>query len=139
MNIKVLFVTLMIAVIAVACGSSDKKQNDPVLLDGTSWVLVMLNDQALMGGTTITAAFSDGQITGQSGCNSYFGPYTLDENALQFDMIAMTEMACLEPEGVMAQEMTYLETLRAIAEARLTDGQLEMLDESGKVVLRFKH
>jgi len=137
MNVKILFVTLIIALMIVACGSKDEK-SDPVVLDGTGWTLVTLNGQAPLSGTTITAAFSEGEVTGQSGCNSYFGPYTLDGNALQFDMIGMTEMACLEPEGLMDQEMAYLGALQAVAEARLVDGQLEMLDDSGAVILRFK-
>ncbi len=138
MNVKTLFATLIIVWLIAACGSKDEDPSAPVALDGTSWTLVALNGQALMSGTSITVAFSEGEVTGQSGCNSYFGPYSLDENKLQFGMIAMTEMACLEPEGVMDQEMAYLETLQTVAEVRLTDGQLEMLDESGAVVLRFE-
>lgn len=139
MKTKLWIVTLTIlAVMIVACGPADDGQGDRISLDGTSWKLVALNGEPPLEGTTITAAFSEGEITGNSGCNSYAGSHTLDGNEITFDTLLATEMACLEPEGVMEQETTYLETLRGAAEVRLTDGQMEMLDESGAVLLRFE-
>jgi heat shock protein HslJ/Tol biopolymer transport system component len=139
MKIKIMAVTLMVVLLTVACSqTSDPPQGDPILLDGTSWMLLALNNQTLLPGTAITAAFSEAEVTGHSGCNSYFGSYAIDGSALEFGAIGMTAMACLEPERVMEQEVTYLEILGTVTEARLSDGQLDMLDESGETVLRFE-
>lgn len=41
--------------------------------------------------------------------------------------IAITEMACLEPEGVMDQEPEFVEFLTDAQTFRLADGQLQIL------------
>jgi heat shock protein HslJ len=128
----------MLSLALAACGPIGNGQEEPIRLDGTSWVLVALNGDSPLEGTTITAEFAEGEISGSSGCNSYFGSYTLNGNGLEFGMMGMTEMACMEPQGVMEQESAYLETLRSITQVRLAGDQLEMMDESGDVVLRFE-
>lgn len=139
MKSRTLIAALVILVLALtACGPTANGDEEPVRLDGTSWVLQEMDSEAPLEGTTITAEFADGEISGSSGCNSYFGSYTLEGNTITFGIMGMTEMACMEPEGVMEQESTYLETVRSATEVRLAQGQLEMMDESGDVVLRFK-
>lgn len=128
---------MVLALLLAACGPSGNGAEEPVQLDGTRWELLAMNGEAPIEGTTITAGFADGEVSGNSGCNSYFGSYTLEGDAITFGMLGMTEMACMEPEGVMAQESAYLETLRSVTEVRLTGDELEMMDASGTVVLRF--
>lgn len=135
MRVRTLVVMLMTAIVIVACAPSGDGQGDPVQLDGTNWVLLTLDGQPALPGTVIIAAFSEGQIAGHSGCNSYFGAYTLDGSRIGFDAIGMTEMACLEPEGAMTQETAYLEILQAVTEVQLTDGQLTMWTASDEVLV----
>lgn len=139
MKSRTLIATLVIlALMLTACGPTGNGGEEPARLDGTSWVLQTMDGQAPLEGTTITAEFADREISGTSGCNSYFGDYTLDGKTIELGMIGATEMACMEPEGVMEQETTYLETLRSVKEVELTGDQLEMVDDSGDVVLRFE-
>lgn len=128
---------VILALMLGACGPTGNGPEEPVRLDGTRWVLQTMDGEAPLDGTTIIAEFADGEIRGSSGCNSYFGSYTLEGNNIEFGMIGMTEMACMEPEGIMEQESAYLETLRSVAEVRHAGDQLEMMDDSGDVVLRF--
>jgi len=98
----------------------------PDVLDGTSWVLMAYRKSSPIEGTTITAAFEDGQVHGSSGCNTYFGSYEVSGNAITVGTLTMTEMACLEPEGCMDQEMYYLGFLGSGKTFKLSDEQLQI-------------
>ncbi len=118
-----MLVILALPVLLAGCGGSEPSAS----LDGTQWVLSSLNGSSPLQGTEITLAFDDGEASGSAGCNSYFGPYTVEGTAgLIFQGLASTEMACLKPEGIMEQETEYLQILRAATRFAVTDGQLEM-------------
>ncbi len=117
---------VMIAVVLAlaACGVWGPTASDP--LEGTSWALAAYRKTAPISGTQITARFEDGQVTGSSGCNTYFGAYEVSGSSITIGSVGMTEMACLDPEGVMEQEREYLERLTHAQTFRLTDGQLQI-------------
>lgn len=106
-------------------------------LTGTSWQLELMLGQPPIEGTTPTLAFTDTELVGDTGCNQYTGTYELDGTAFTVGDLIQTEMACLEPEGVMDQEFTYLSTLASAASVNLVDGQLEILDANGNVMLTY--
>ena len=130
-------VPLAAALLACNPTAGDGTQTPTTALEGTEWRLVTLNRQAPLAGTVITARFSQGQISGSSGCNSYFGSYTLRGSALQIQGLGGTEMACLEPQGVMEQEQIFLQTLGEVAGYQLTDDQLTLQDAQSNAVLVF--
>jgi heat shock protein HslJ len=86
-------------------------------------------------GTEITATFEGGVVSGSSGCNHYRAAYALDGATFSLQAIAATEMACLEPSGVMEQEQRYLSTLRDVTAYRLHDNQLWLETEDGRAVV----
>lgn len=132
---RTLIVILVVSLMIAACRPTPAAPTaQPISLDGTSWVLTTLNGQAPLPGRTITAAFAEGQISGSSGCNSYFGSYTLDGNSLQIGMVGSTMMAC-PGDGVMDQEIAYLGILQAVTEARLTEGRLELATADGRTLV----
>jgi len=127
-----MLMTLALAALLAACGKSGTSAN----LDGTEWVLQSLNGLSPLLGTRVTLAFEGGQASGSAGCNSYFGAYRVEgQDGLIFDAIANTEMACLEPAGIMEQETQYLEILRGASSFRLSDGELEMTGTGGAVLV----
>lgn len=83
---------------------------EPASLVGTNWLLTSYNNgkggmQSVVIGTEITAIFSeDGNMSGSAGCNSYSGSYEATEDTISIGPIANTEMACMDPEGIMEQE-----------------------------------
>ena len=90
-----------------ACNAAAPAPSDP--LEGTSWELYAYRKTRPIEGTKITARFEDGQVRGSAGCNSYGGAYQVNGNKFETGDIAITEMACLESEGVMEQELTIME------------------------------
>jgi heat shock protein HslJ len=125
----------MIILSLAACGGVDSATSDP--LDGTSWVLTAYRKSRPIPETTITAMFEDGQVRGSAGCNSYSGLYQVGDNTITVDEIAITEMACLDPEGIMEQEMVFIEFIRDAQTFRSTDGQLQIFRSDGHEALTF--
>ncbi|MDX1615296.1 MAG: META domain-containing protein, partial [Candidatus Promineifilaceae bacterium] len=78
-------------------------------------------------------------IGGSTGCNNFGGEVRqADEGVLDVVELANTEMACVEPEGVMAQEARFLDALRAVATYELDDNRLRLLDQAGQPRLSFQ-
>ncbi len=127
-----IIVLLVIGIlILTACGSKD------VDLEGAVWELLSINGVAPIEGTEITLRFQDGRVEGSSGCNTYGGDYSLgDDGAFQAGPIAVTEMACLDREGVMDQEINYLRILQGAS--KFTEDGDELTIEGGGSVLVFR-
>ena len=107
-------------------------------LEGTVWSLVTLGQNSLIPGTTITLSFENGQVGGTSGCNSYGGSYQVSGESLSLGDLFMTEMACLEPEGVMQQEGVYLGALGSAQTYTLSGGSLTIiLSDGGALVFEL--
>jgi heat shock protein HslJ len=115
-----------------ACGGANSASADP--LDGTSWELMAYRKTRPIPGTTITATFEDGQVSGSAGCNSYSGSYQVNGDKITVGPTAITEMACLEPEGAMEQEMTVMELLTNAQTFQVTDEQLQILRADGEAL-----
>jgi heat shock protein HslJ len=125
---------LMISALLAACAFSGG--SSAASLQG-EWTLSTLNGKAPLAGTTITATFEKDTVGGRSGCNSYGGSFTARGNKLSASELAMTEMYCMDPEGVMDQETAYLQALSQAASFSVENGQLEIHDASENTVLVF--
>jgi heat shock protein HslJ len=138
MNTRTLIMVLILMAMALeACGPGDAGQTGGASLEGTQWVLLALNGQPPLAGTTPTAEFSESEISGSAGCNHYFGSYEAAGSDLTISEVGMTEMYCMEPAGVMEQEQAFLSVLASVTSYRLAADRLEMLDSAGNVVLAF--
>ena len=84
-------------------------------------------------GGRATLTFDGDGAGGQSFCNHYSSTYTLDGDALRFDGIGGTEMAC-EPE-IMAAETAYVTALAAVT--RIARDGDDLLLTGDDVELRF--
>jgi len=99
--------------------SNGDENHETAAFENMIWVLESYgekgNPQDVIKGSKITAKFQseESKITGSGGCNHYFGGYQTGGNKLTIGpYIASTEMACMEPEGVMDQEYQYLRILQ---------------------------
>ena len=117
--------SIFFAIMLTACGGSSP--ND---LAGTTWVLTGFNQNRPIEGTQLTIEFEDGQVSGNTGCNLYSGSYQVNGEAISFGALAWTERGCVDPEGVMQQERTYMELLGAAERCELEDGELRIFTDS---------
>jgi heat shock protein HslJ len=101
-------------------------------LDGTSWKLVSYSGITPIPGREMTASFKDQEISGSASCNHYFGSYRTRGTALTIENLAWTEMACLDPEGIMEQEQELMRLLGSAASYDLQGDQLVITASSGE-------
>jgi heat shock protein HslJ len=109
-------------------------------LEDTRWVLgSFLNAdgavQAVAEGSEVTAVFSEGQVGGSAGCNSYGGAYNLDGESLTIGPLVSTMMACEEP--LMSQETQFLANMQATSSYRISGDLLDLLNAEGTVLVSF--
>ncbi len=109
-------------------------------LAGTSWNVVNFNNGAaivtLAPGTSITMNFGvDGQVTGNSGCNSFSAGYTVNGSALSITPPSSTQQFCESPAGVMEQEASFQMALPSAASFSINGNQLEIQNGAGQIIV----
>jgi heat shock protein HslJ len=131
--------TLVLAAMLAACATAepDSPPTEGSTLLGSGWKLVLLNGGDLIEGKAITLRFGEASIEGSGGCNTYGGSYTASEDSLRLSGVYWTEMACMEPEGIMEQEQAYFQALNTTARYRVDGDRLALYDEAGAQVLVF--
>jgi heat shock protein HslJ len=130
---------LALAALLAACGTpkTDQPRAGGAALSGTEWVLTSLSGNVPIEGTQITLRFGDGSLEGSAGCNTYQGSYTATEDSLRLSDLYWTEMGCLEPEGILDQEMAYLTALNTVAGYQVADGRLALYDGTDTQILVY--
>lgn len=136
MKIPNLILSLVAGMILLTACAGDNSA-DGAELAGVTWVLMELNGETPLAESRTTLQLAAEQLSGNAGCNHYGGSYEIKGDSLRFDGIYSTEMACLEPDGLMDQELIYLDLLRGADQFELTGDVLRIFSET-KPVLVFK-
>jgi heat shock protein HslJ len=134
---------LGLALVVVALGACVPAQGQggsaaPSPLAGTSWRLVELNGQAVVGEEPLTLVFAadEPRVSGYGGCNQFSGPYTQNGASLRFGPLISTRRACLEP-ALNTQETAYFQALESTTRYSIEGGRL-VLYRGNQVVARFE-
>ncbi len=106
-------------------------------LDGSAWALTAIASRQVPGGATVTLQFADGRLSGSDGCNRYSGRYEASGSSISIGGIAVTDMNCASPEGVMEQEQAYLKALATAKSVRFEGDRLELRAEDGALAASF--
>jgi len=127
----------LILEIKMDSGSMIFAPSAPAGLPGTSWEVISYNNGreavvSLLIGTDISLNFgTDGQVSGNAGCNTYSGGYQTGGKELKVGILAGTRMFCVKPAGVMDQEKQYLAALQSAATFEIAGNTLTIRDASG--------
>ena len=120
----------------------------PLVLDSDIWVAVegadgdsipLPADRRRPDSRPSVEFFSDGQLSGYTSCNSFFGSYKTsptglpETTALEVNIDGMTMALC--PDNETEQE--YIERLRRVRGYTVSDHRLRMMDSTGMTVLIF--
>ena len=126
-----------------ALGADEAASSEPLPTDAIEGVTWQLQEQAVDGAlagvpddVVVTLILEDGGVGGNGGCNSYFGSYTLDGDAVTFGEIGSTLMACAPPAGDV--EAAYFANLASVATWSSDGGSLTMAGADGDPVLIFR-
>jgi heat shock protein HslJ len=92
--------------------------------------------QSVAVGSTLTATFDDGRITGDAGCNTFNGPYVVTLTKIRIGPLASTRRAC-PSEEVATQETHYLAALELATTFRVTGARLELFRADGGLAATF--
>jgi heat shock protein HslJ len=115
-------ILLFMMLLITACKVMPTSTSDA--LDGTEWELMYIGKTTPIPGSRLTIAFEDGEVNGSAGCNRYSGNYQISGEKITLGMLAWTEMACMQPEGIMEQEQAYMAFLSEVVRFEIVDGQL---------------
>ena len=145
-SIRFLCLNLLLFAASSACSTgvqstagppTDPALNQPLQssdLVGSSWNLLYFRKSAPIPGTAFTLQFTEDGIQGNAGCNHFFGSYQLSGEQISFSDMGMTEMACLDPEGLMEQEQYLLEFLGDCESYKLQEGSLILARSDGETL-----
>ena len=112
-------------------------------LAGTQWQVIAYNNgreavTSLLLGTDIAVQFEeDGQVSGNAGCNDFFGPFETADGAITIGVLGSTMRACADPAGVMQQEAEFLAALESAATYTVEGNFLEMRDADDAIAVHM--
>lgn len=130
----IVFLAALLALSACASSSGDS-------LVGKHWKLASYGPvsapiPATPGVETNLTFGADGNLSGNLGCNSMGGDYTVNNQKIVFGSVFATEMACLE-EGRMSQESAAFQVLQGTTEFKIEGDTLTITSADGNSVLTF--
>ncbi len=113
---KFLSLILCITILLTCCNSTkNSKQKDTNYTLQGEYDIISINSTPLSN-KQLTINFNDSQktVSGYSGCNTFTGNYTINENTLHFSKIAYTKKFC--PEAIKIEEkviktFSFIETV----------------------------
>src|SRR5262249_31947494 len=85
---------------------------------------------SVVGDAKMTAQFAAGQISGNTGCNSYSGPYPADGDAIKIGPLTSTKAACPK-DDLAKQEQQYLAALELAATFQVSGDRLDLFRQDG--------
>jgi len=126
-------IALFLVILLSSCKGKEPKIE--AQLQGKAWALSAYTNTQPIVGHHPSLEFDAGQISGTTGCNHYGGTYQIEGDAIRFEGIFSTEMACLEPTGLMEQERIYLDLLRVVDQVELNEDVLTFYAESNPIMV----
>lgn len=99
-----------------------------------SWELTELNGRQISDSNAgISFDGSKNGVSGNAGCNKFFGSYTARGSSIKFSKIGTTKMFCLKP-GVMKDEADFTRALAAATRYSISRGKLRIYAGKEKVL-----
>ncbi|MEK6222205.1 MAG: META domain-containing protein [Chloroflexota bacterium] len=97
-----------------------------------NWVLVSFDEWGVLPSNIVTLNFDGESVSGNSGCNNYFGSYSVSGSNIQFAGLGSTMMACEEP--FMGLENAFHQALGNTQNFIVSENQLQ-IDYTGGVLV----
>jgi hypothetical protein len=123
----------MLLGVALAVGTAGMSMGAE--LSGIDWRPSFLSASDLPPGHHMVVHFaSDGKISGNGGCNHFFGVYSVSGNQIAIGPIASTRKGC---PGFIAIESAFFATLRSAKSFARESDELVLFDAGGGKLVQF--
>lgn len=125
-------IMILAGVLWFALGAQAMAQEDE---DGpltANWVATELGGKPVAGPTL---AYTTDRVSGTGGCNSFKGPISIEDDAIQIGPLAATKMTC---EGKTEIEAQYFSALEAARSFVVKGDTLTLKSEDGRDLVKFK-
>ncbi len=133
---KTVYLLLIATLFFSACNSAKTDIVD--LKNETYQVIELLNENVIESNMTLTFNTETGKIAGNSGCNTYFGSYTYQDNDLLFKNVGSTKKYCADKD-VNRKEKMFLSSLSEIAKADTkTTNEILLKNTNDQVLIILK-
>jgi heat shock protein HslJ len=98
-------------------------------LAGSGWRPSFMSASDLPAGTHMLVHFNpDGKISGNGGCNQFFGSYSISGNTIKIGPLVSTRKGC---PGLLHAEAAFFATLEAAKSFAQDGDSLVLFDEAG--------
>lgn len=135
MTMRFLLSLSLLALAAAGCATTGASGGAAGPIVGPTWTLVALGADAPARSDAQIVFGGDGRVSGSTGCNRFFGTYTLGVgDALAVSDVGTTRQAC--PGPLMAQEARVLDALSR-ADRVVMEGERLSLAQGGTRLLSF--
>jgi len=131
-----MIVAAALSLTLMSCGKKAADANT-LKLEG-EWLIEEVAGVAAISDVNAPAMSFDGaQLSGQTGCNSFFGDVVLGEadGQVSFSNMGSTKMLCMESDS---QEQAILQNLELVSSAVVDGEQIQLLDAAGTVLFVLK-
>ena len=91
---------------------------------------------SVLGGAEMTTTFAAADVTGNTGCNTFSGPYQVDGDGIKIGPLASTRAACATEE-LQQQETDFLAALGLATTFRVTGDRLDLLRPGDTIAATF--
>ena len=105
-------------------------------LAGSEWRPEWADGATSPSGTEVLVRFAaKGRVTGNGGCNRFFGSYKVTGDVLEVGPLGATRMAC--PDPIMEHETALLKGLEAAKRFKRNGAKLTLFDSDGAELMQF--
>ena len=117
-------------------------EQEPAALVGTTWQLDSLAtgtdavSSPVAGSNVFLELDDDGSAAGSGGCNTFHAGYETEDDAIRFDPVASTKMAC-DPH-LNAQEAAFFAALEQAATFTIEGDVLTLNDPDGEFLVSLR-
>lgn len=129
-------ILFMVSILVLNTCSDSKMQKDFTTLLDKELKVTRLNEKSVETlNLTLIVNKEENSVNGFSGCNRYFGSYSLNQNKISFSKIGATKMFCAN--AIQNEtEQKFLEALSKTNTYQISkSGTIELFDENNKKLL----
>ena len=131
---KYIYLHLIFAMIFISSCSHTGQSGDMSFLNTTWNLSELFNEKIQYAGSQLPhLRFEAERVSGNDGCNNFFGSYTLDEDSLKFGLLGSTRMACPHIEGF---ELVFNKMLSMTTRYRISGNRLDLYADE-KLIASF--